>query len=467
MTSQQAPGSWTNWARNQTAVPLHRAAPRDTDELSQVVRRAAADGHRVRAVGAGHSFTGAAVTDGVLVSLDALGTVEDVTRTDTGARVTVGAGIRLHRLNAVLASAGLAMRNLGDIDRQSIAGAISTGTHGTGASLGGLATQVRGVRVVGADGSVTEATPEQDPDLFEASRLGLGSTGVLAAVTLDVVPAFHLRAQEEPWPLDRVLEELSTASGGRGGGTDAEGLENAHDHFEFYWFPHTRRALTKRNDRLAPDDEAAAVLRTARGERPGAVTRARSWVDEELLSNGLFEVVNRVATVAPRATPRINALSARALAPRTYVAPSHEVFVSPRRVRFREMEYAVPRAELVNVLEEIDAWVRASGENVPFPVEVRFAAADDVWLSTANGRDSAYVAVHQYARLPHERYFEGVEKIVAGVGGRPHWGKLHTLGAADLAERYPRFEDFRRVRAQADPAGVFANPYTDQVFGPR
>ncbi|MDF2847531.1 MAG: FAD-binding protein, partial [Oerskovia sp.] len=204
MTSQQAPGSWTNWARNQTAVPLRRVAPRDTDELSQVVRRAAADGVRVRAVGAGHSFTGAAVTDGVLVNLDALGAVEDVTRTETGAHVTVGAGIRLHRLNAVLASAGLAMRNLGDIDRQSVAGAISTGTHGTGASLGGLATQVRGVRVVGADGSVTEATPDENPDLFEASRLGLGSTGVLSAVTLDVVPAFHLRAQEEPWPLDRV-----------------------------------------------------------------------------------------------------------------------------------------------------------------------------------------------------------------------------------------------------------------------
>ncbi|MHA7133551.1 D-arabinono-1,4-lactone oxidase [Oerskovia turbata] len=464
MTSQQAPGSWTNWARTETAVPLRRAAPRDADELARLVRHAADDGLRVRAVGAGHSFTGAAVTDGLLLSLDALATVEDVTRTETGARVTVGAGIRLHRLNTVLAAAGLAMRNLGDIDRQSIAGAISTGTHGTGAALGGLATQVRGVRVVGADGSITEATPDQNADLFEASRLGLGTTGVLAAVTLDVVPAFHLRAQEEPWPLDRVLDELGAASGGRGG---AAGVEEAHDHFEFYWFPHTRRALTKRNNRLSPDDEAAAALRAARGVRPGPLIRARAWVDDELLSNGAFEVADRVATAVPRATPRINAIAARALAPRVYVAPSHEVFVSQRRVRFREMEYAIPRAELVGALEEIDAWIRVSGENVPFPVEVRFAAADDVWLSTAHGRDSAYVAVHQYARLPHARYFEGVEKILAGVGGRPHWGKLHTLDASDLAERYPRFEDFRRVRAQADPGGVFANPYTDRVLGPR
>jgi len=449
--------SWTNWARTASATPRRRATPRDEAELASLVAGAAADGLRVRAVGAGHSFTPAAVTDGLLLDLDRLSLVERIARDGDAILVTVGAGIRLRRLNEALAAAGLAMRNLGDIDRQSVAGAISTGTHGTGARLGGLATQVRGVRVVGADGTVREATASQDPGLLEVGRLGLGAAGVLSAVTLEVVPAFLLRAQEEPWPLDRVLEGLGTPD-------DPDGLVGGNDHFEFYWFPHTRRALTKRNNRLAPDDEAAELERL-RTTGPGPVARARTWVDEELLSNGAFELVNRIATAVPRATPRLNAVSARALAPRTYVAPSHQVFVTSRRVRFREMEYAVPRERLVDVLSAIDGWLERSGEHVPFPVEVRFAAPDDVWLSTAHGRETAYVAVHQYARLPHERYFDAVERIVAEVDGRPHWGKLHGLGADRLRTLYPRFDDAVAVRDAVDPDGVFANPYTDRVLG--
>ncbi|WP_338403851.1 D-arabinono-1,4-lactone oxidase [Cellulosimicrobium arenosum] len=450
---------WTNWAGTASATPRRRAVPRDEADLAAHVARAAADGLHVRAVGAGHSFTPAAVTDGLLLDLDRVSLVEAVSRSGDAIHVTVGAGIRLHRLNAALAAAGLAMANLGDIDRQSIAGAISTGTHGTGARLGGLATQVRGVRVVGADGTVRAVSADREPGLFAASRLGLGATGVLSAVTLEVVPAFLLRAQEEPWPLDRVLDGLAAAD------DDPDGLVGGNDHVEFYWFPHTRRALTKRNNRLAPDEEDAALERL-RTSGPGPVARARTWLDEELLSNGAFGLVNRVATAVPRVTPRLNAVSARALAPRTYVAPSHEVFVTSRRVRFREMEYAVPRESLVDVLTAIDAWLERSGEHVPFPVEVRFAAPDDVWLSTAYRRPTAYVAVHQYARLSHERYFEAVERIVAEVDGRPHWGKLHGLDAARLAELYPRLGDFTAVRDAADPQGVFANAYTDRVLGP-
>lgn len=455
--------TWTNWARTASATPRRRAVPRDEADLAAHVARAAADGLHVRAVGAGHSFTPAAVTDGLLLDLDRIGVVERITRTGDGSgdeiHATVGAGIRLHRLNAVLAAAGLAMRNLGDIDRQSVAGAISTGTHGTGARLGGLATQVRGVRVVGADGTVREASPTSDAALFEASRLGLGATGVLSAVTLEVVPAFLLRAQEEPWPLDRVLEGLAVPD------DDPDGLVGGNDHLEFYWFPHTRRTLTKRNNRLAPDEEDAELDRL-RASGPGPVARARTWFDEELLSNGAFELVNRVAAAVPGVTPRLNAVSARALAPRTYVAPSYQVFVTSRRVRFREMEYAVPREHLAHVLASIDRWLERSGEHVPFPVEVRFAAPDDVWLSTAHGRPTAYVAVHQYARMPHERYFDAVEQIMAEVDGRPHWGKLHGLGADRLRELYPRFDDFLAARDAADPDGVFANPYTDLVLGP-
>ncbi|MDM7855394.1 D-arabinono-1,4-lactone oxidase [Cellulomonas alba] len=443
MGRQSTAAPWRNWARTASATPARVELPRDQGELAEAVLGAARDGLRVRAVGGGHSFTPAAVTDGVQLSLDRMNAVERVVpQTDGTTHVTVGAGIRLAALNATLAERGLAMRNLGDIDKQSVAGAISTGTHGTGARLGGLATQVVGARLVTAAGEVREVSPTHDPELFELARLGLGSVGVLAAVTLEVLPAFRLEAREEPWPLDDVLEQLD----------GPDGLVEANDHFEFYWFPHTRRALTKRNNRV-PD--AVDV----------PLPRMRAWVDDELLSNGLFQVVNEVATLVPPTTRRINAISARALSSRRYTAPSAEVFISPRRVRFREMEYAVPRDVLPAVLGEIDRWIEASGEHVPFPVEIRFAAADDLWLSTAHGRESAYVAVHQYRRLPFRPYFEAVEQIMAGFDGRPHWGKMHWLDADRFGKLYPRFADAQRVRADADPNRLFANSYTDRVFG--
>jgi len=439
-----AAGAWQNWARTASATPQRVLYPGDLDELVSTVRNGAADGLRVRAVGGGHSFTPVAVTDGVHLRLDSLDAFERVAPQNDGTtHVTVGAGIKLGALNAGLAEQGLAMRNLGDIDKQSIAGAISTGTHGTGSRLGGLATQVVGARLVTATGDVVETSRTQQPELFELARLGLGSVGVLAAVTLEVVPAFRLEAREEPWALEAVLEQLD----------GPDGLVEGNDHFEFYWFPHTRRALTKRNNRVADDVE-----------RP--LHPVRGWVDDELLSNAVFSLANGVATLMPSTTASINGFAARALSSRRYTAPSAEVFVSPRRVKFREMEYAVPRDRLLEVLQEIDAWIESSGERVPFPVEVRFAAADDLWLSTAHGRDTAYVAVHQYVRLPYARYFAAVERIVAQVGGRPHWGKMHWLEAEQLGALYPRFADAQRVRAEADPEGVFSNAYLDRLLGP-
>jgi len=405
------------------------------------VTAATSAGGRLRAVGAGHSFTGAAVTDGVLLHLDALAGFERVTPLpDGGAHVTVGAGIRLADLNAGLAARGLAMRNLGDIDRQSVAGAISTGTHGTGARLGGLATQVVGCRVVTARGDVVEASADHDPELFELARLGLGTAGVLAAVTLEVVPAFRLQAREEPMALHDVLADL-------------DALVDDNDHFEFYWFPHTDGALTKRNNRV-PDDV----------DRP--LSPLRHLVDDEILSNGVFTLVNRLAAARPTLVPRLNAFACHALAARTFTAASADVFVSARRVRFREMEYAVPREHVRDVLLEVDTWLRRTGEHVPFPVEVRFAAADDVWLSTAHDRPTGYVAVHQYHRMPYRRYFDAVERIVAQVDGRPHWGKLHGLDHTRLSGLYPRLADANRVRARVDPTGTFRNPYVDKVLGP-
>ncbi|WP_050758284.1 D-arabinono-1,4-lactone oxidase [Xylanimonas cellulosilytica] len=451
--------AWENWARTASASPAGVVRPRDEAALADQVARAAAEGLRVRARGAGHSFTPVAVTDGLQVDLEHLAGLEAVERRQDGtARVTVLAGTRLYHLHHLLGARGLAMTNLGDIDRQTIAGAISTGTHGTGLRHGGLATQVCGVRVVLPDGTVRAVSVDDAPgsperELFEVARLGLGTVGVLSAVTLEVVPAFWLRCRERPERLDAFLE-------------DPDAYAASADHAELYWFPGTRSILTIRNDRLTPDD--AARWGTERSGLKGRVRllgqEVRGLVDDEVIANGLFEVANRLATAAPGLTAGINRVSARALAARERVAPSYQLFCHKRRVRFREQEYAVPRAAVGDVVRELAAWHRRTGEPVPFPVEVRFAPSDDVWLSTARDRDTAYVAVHQYVRMQYRRWFDAAEAIFVAADGRPHWGKLHRRTAADLAHHYP-LDDVARVRRTVDPGGVFANAYSDTVLG--
>jgi L-gulonolactone oxidase len=419
-------------------TPREVATARDVDAVSRVVLRAAEDSRTVRAVGSGHSFTGAAVADDIQLRLDGLTAILDVD-TEAG-RVTVGAGMPLQRLNSELEALGLSMSNLGDIDAQTLAGAISTGTHGTGAQLGGIATQIRGLQLVLADGSVVEVSEESDPQLYAAARVGLGAFGIVTAVTLQCEPRFELTAVEQPMPLAQVLEEFDL-------------LADGNEHFEFYWFPHTDVALTKRNNRPKP------------GESTKALPRWRELVDDELLSNGLFEVAQRLVYRRPSAIPALNRFSARALSARTFTDVSHRVFVSPRRVRFREMEYAVPRERIIDVFREVRSWIERSGAEISFPIEVRVAAADDIWLSTASGRPSGYIAVHQWHRVDYEPYFRAVEAIANEVAGRPHWGKLHWLDAASLRERYPRFDDAMAVRDRVDPNRIFSNVYTKQVFG--
>src|SRR5699024_803975 len=413
------------------------------DKVAGLVRAEAERGGRVRVAGAGHSFSPAAATDGVLLHLDRLDELQWVgpAAADGSRLVRVGAGIRLHALNRLLADQGLALENLGDIDAQTIAGAVSTGTHGTGARMRGLADQVHAVRMVDATGEVVEADRQHRSDLFEMARLGLGSVGVLTAVTLRCVPAFTLSAREEPRPLGQVLEALE----------DPDGPVWGNDHFEFYCFPYTDIALTKANNR---DGDAPAM------------SKWRRSIDDEVLSNGLCEVTIRLCTAVPALAPKVDKMAARALSARRYTAPSDGVFVTPRRVRFREMEYAIPCEAVVTALRAVNSWVRHTREAVPFPIEVRFAAGDDMWLSTAQGRQTAYVAVHQYHRLPYARYFRAVEDIMRGHEGRPHWGKMHRRKAEDLAPAYPQFADAQRVRAEVDPQGLFANEYTDRVFGP-
>jgi FAD-linked oxidoreductase len=430
--------NWRNWAGNQTATGIEIVHPAGTESIARVVTDAAAARRRVRPIGSGHSFTAVGRPDDVQLVFDRHAALVDVGPTGL---VTVQAGMPLHRLNAELAARGWALTNLGDVDRQTIAGALATGTHGTGARFGGLATQVRGMELVLADGSLLRCSPDEHADVFAAASVGLGALGVVSTVTLQAESAFALRAEEGPARLPELLD-----------GFDEFMIST--DHVEFYWFPHTDRCLTKRNTRV-PVSEGLAPL-----------SRWRAFWDDEVLANAAFAAVVATGRRAPSLVPRLARLSAGTLSARTVTDFSHRVFVSRRRVRFCEMEYAVPREAAVHVLTELRRAVDSSDWRIPFPVEVRVAAADDIPLSTASGRDCAYVAAHVPAQSEPGAYFDRLEAIAGDVGGRPHWGKLHALDAAALAERYPRFGEFIAVRDRLDPAGVFSNAYLDRVLGP-
>ena len=433
--------TWQNWAGTASADPARRAWPRSTEEIANAVTAAKKDGLTVRALGSGHSFTPAAATSGVALDLSTWAGVIGADL-DSGL-VTVRSGTTIRDLNATLAALGLAMANLGDIDAQTVSGAVSTGTHGTGAALGGLATQVAGLEMVLADGSVVDCSADERPDLFSAARVSVGALGVLSTVTLQCVPAFTLAANERPVPLEEVLARFGEFAAG-------------NDHFEFYWFPYGKNALVKRNNRVTDRDALP---------HPPPMPGWRRFVEYEVMENAAFGALCRTGRAVPAAIKPLNRLAAATLSRRTYSAPSHEVFVTPRRVRFVESEYAVPRESVLDVLTELRAGVARLAHPVMFPVEVRVAAADDIWLSTAYGRDSAYVAIHQYVGLPYADYFRLFESIATSAGGRPHWGKLHTRDAAYLGRAYPRFADFLRIRDELDPERRFANPYLAQVFG--
>ncbi len=438
-------GTWRNWAGNESATPARWCRPASVEEISAEVKAAGRAGLTVRALGSGHSFTAVAACDGAVLDLSSWTGVESAD-VSSGV-VTVRSGTTIRSLNAALDGLGLAMANLGDIDAQTIAGALATGTHGTGAFLGGMATQVLGFTLVLADGSVVTCSAAERPSLFAAARVGLGALGIAATVTLQCVPAFSLVASESPEPLEDVLGSFGS-------------LAEDNDHFEFYWFPYGRKALVKRNNRVAADAVGSGSVSV-----PPPLAPWRRFWEFEVMENAAFGALCRVGRAAPRLIPSLNRFSSAALSRRSYTGLSHEVFVTPRKVRFVESEYAVPRESVLDVLASLRTAVPRLSSPVMFPVEVRVAAADDIWLSTAYGRDSAYVAIHQYVGLPYREYFDVFESVVASVGGRPHWGKMHSLDAGRLRELYPRFDDFRRVRDEVDPVGRFVNPYLARVLG--
>jgi L-gulono-1,4-lactone dehydrogenase len=437
MQERNAAAVWRNWAGNETAHPARVATPRSAQEVADEVRKAGADGLTVRMTGTGHSFTPVAATDGVLLRPGGLTTIRSAD--PEAGLVTAEAGCPLRELNSGLQARGLSLANMGDIQVQTVAGAIQTGTHGTGRDIGGMAAQVAGLELVLADGTITTCTATDSPRLFDAARVGLGALGIVTAVTFRVVPAFLLEAREEPMRWSEVISRLDE-------------LISENEHFEFYWFPHTEGCLTKRNNR-SPGP-------------PRPLSRMRYLLDDEFLSNTLFGATCRLGHAVPSVITTVNRVAGKALGSRSYVDDAYKVFTSPRRVRFKEQEYAVPRASLAGVLAEIRSLFARRDWRISFPIEVRVTPGDDPWLSTAHGRDSAYIAIHVYHASPHQQYFRDVENVMTAVGGRPHWGKMHTRTAEYLSQAYPRHRDFVALRDEVDPERRFGNAYLAQVLGP-
>ncbi len=427
--------AWRNWDGYQRAVASAVLTPASVDDVVEIVKDAGASGHTVKAVGSSHSFTAVARTDDRRVELDRMAGLVHVDRATK--RVTVQAGMTMRALNAVLDAHGLALRNLGDIDLQTVAGATATGTHGTGAAFGSLASFVTAVTLVTGTGEVLRV--DDSSPLLNAVRLGLGALGIVTEVTLQCVDAFTLHADEHITTVSELLPQLDEQIAG-------------NDHVDLYWFPYTDRIQLKRNNVVPADD------------RP--LSPARGWLGDELVANTLYSVVCRLGRAVPSLVPAVNAVSTRALGRRSYTGRSHTVFCSPRRVRFTEMEYSVPRAAFGEAFTALRRIVDRLPFKVQFPVELRFVGPDDAWMSHGYGRDNAYLAVQQFVGAPHQPYFRAFEQVCTALEGRPHWAKQHFRDAASLRPAYPCFDQFIAVRDRLDPNRVFTNAHLDRILGP-
>jgi FAD-linked oxidoreductase len=426
--------TWRNWAGSVRVSPSRLTRPNSVAEIQTIIR-SARPGSRIRMTGSGHSFTPIAVTRDVLLQPSDFGDGVGIDSKRLVARIP--AGMTLSEVNEHLALAGFALINMGDITAQTMAGSISTSTHGTGLAFTGLAGQVEGFGLVTADGNHMDCSASEHPDVWRLGRVALGALGILTYVDMRIVPTFRLHAVEEPRRLDDVLSNFDR-------------IITSTDHFEFYWIPHTRWALTKTNTRT--QDQAQPRPRVGR------------WWNKTVMENYAFGAVCAAGRVAPSLIPRL-ATALPSSGRQEFTEASYTVFATRRLVKFHEMEYSIPRQHLVTALQHVVDAVERSNLKISFPVEVRVTGPDDVPLSTSFGRESAYIAVHMYKGMPYERYFRMVEEILSTFEGRPHWGKIHFQSAETLRSRYEHFDAFREIRERLDPNGVFLNEYVERVLG--
>jgi FAD-linked oxidoreductase len=414
---------WRNWSGSVEARPQQIAAPRDEGELSALVAGAG----RVRAAGSGHSFMPLCETDGLLLSL--LEMTGGIEVTGDRASAWVPAGTPIGVLTRQLWDEGLSLANQGDIDKQAIAGALATATHGTGRTLGVLSTFAEAFRLVLADGTVVECDRERDPDLFEAQRVSLGALGVMSRVKLSLLPAYRLRETLRRAPLAEILEQW-------------DALTRSHRHVEFFVFPYADEALLKVLEPVETGDDRP----------PGE------------LEAGVMQFVCDLARFFPALAPSLQRMLTGAIGPSSRAAPAHRIFPSERPTRFEEMEYEIPEANGAAALRAAMAEVRARRLPIIFPFEYRAVAGDDIWLSPMSAGPCVSISFHQYAKMPWREAFAAIEPVFAAHGGRPHWAKRHSLRPEDVLRLYPNAGRWGAVRKRADPQGKFLNAHLRELF---
>ncbi|HXX77356.1 MAG TPA: D-arabinono-1,4-lactone oxidase [Ktedonobacteraceae bacterium] len=427
-------GQWSNWSGSVKCTPIEVVRPRGIDELAKVVEECGLSGRHLRVAGSGHSFTPIAQSNDILLSLENMQGIESID-SERGV-VTILGGTVLRNLGERLFEHGLAQENLGDIDVQTISGAISTGTHGTGIRFGTLSTQVVGLTLITASGEILECSLEREPEIFKAAQVSLGTLGVIAKVKLRVVPAKRLHYLGQRKDLADCLAHM-------------EQYKQENSHFEFLWFPYTGGVQAKfLNETTEPVSKSTLL----------------GNINKLVLENYVYWLLSESCRLFPNLCKTVSNISAQSIATIDEVNYSHRLFTTPRMVRFQEMEYNIPAEYAVAVINEIKECIQRRQFRVHFPLECRFVHSDDIWLSPAYGRESAYIAVHMYRGMPYRSYFYYIEEIFKRYQGRPHWGKMHTRTAGEMAELYPHWHDFRRVRAALDPQGVFLNSYLRDLF---
>ncbi|WVT73552.1 D-arabinono-1,4-lactone oxidase [Sinorhizobium chiapasense] len=409
----QAGGHWRNWVGNQSCIVRHRGAPESEAALAEMVREATAQGLNVRCAGSGHSFTPVALTSGLLLTLSSMQGVVGIDYARK--RVAVKAGTTINQLGKVLKSSGLSLINQGDIDSQALAGALTTGTHGTGARLGNMASQIVGMRLVQPDGSIL-VVDETTPDLLEAARVSVGMLGVISEITLQAMDSYNLHEKLWRCTFDEMIEQHDE-------------LAAKHRHFGFFWCP----VPESRHCYCLPD--TAPVSTT---DRTSDVCEMKMIdITEEAPTERRFEKI----------------------------AYSSEIYPIEYVPNFHELEYAVPVAHGKEAVKAVRKLMLEKHPTCIYPIEYRFTAGDTGWISPFYEQDSITLSVSGEPGTDYWEYLKDVDTILRQYGSRPHWGKLHFLGAEDVTALYPRAGDFRALRAKVDPEGRFLNDHLRQLFG--
>lgn len=425
--------TWKNWAHTFESHPEKIYYPSSINEVCTIVKEATIEGQSIRVIGAGHSFTRLVESDEWLISLDALSGIESIDK-DNGT-VTIFGGTRLYHVGEELGREGFSQENLGDINVQSIAGAISTGTHGTGLQFGNISTQVVKVWLVTAAGEILPISKTENAQYFNACLVSLGTLGIIVKVTLKIIesPIYEYKSDQIEFS---ILKKNLTQ------------LIESNRHFEFYLFPYSNLVQIKT---MNVSDQKPKSLRL-------------HHFKNLLLENYLFFILSEVCRLFPNTCRFISRLSSISVGRISVSAHSYQLFATPRIVKFREIEYCIPLKHLLPAIQEIRECIELQKHKVHFPIECRMVKADDLWLSPSYKRDSAYIAFHMYKGMPYEEYFHDMEQIMKKYDGRPHWGKMHNCNNIDLYSLYPMFTDFLTIRNELDPYGLFLNGYLKELL---